>query len=428
MRPCRPPLALVVLLLGLAGCAASPALVAARSGDVAALRAGMASEAQRGALDDGAARELAGALASGIIERAKGLSGVDQVRALASCARPLRRALAARAETEDEVGAAAALVRIDAELDDPDTYVERAELEGTDPFRAVGAHGLVTRDDGELRRALMLDGDEAVRRGALRAAIDAGDTRDAAAVLEAARLDPSAPARLLAIGAAAAIGGDAVVLALRDRWATAGEAERQAIVQAWAARRSIDVGGREQLRWALFQPGTPALLAATVLARAGGAEKADAEGVLLRAIHAGVSRERVFAIARAPLGAPSVRAALESVARDADEAVVVAALARRLAIDGLTAATRRAVLARLLELAGGATAPAVSAKGALARARAYEAIPLLEREARAPEARVRSAAGVSLAVLGEPRRAAPLLADPDASVRLTVACAILRSP
>lgn len=428
MHPRRPPLALVVLLLGLAGCAASPSLVAARAGDAAALRAAIASEARRGALDDDAARELAQALAGGIVARAEGLTGLDEVRAVASCARSLDRALEARSRKMDEVGAAAALLRIEAELDDPDAYVERATTGASDPYRAVGARGLVTAKDGALRRALMLDGDETVRRAALRAAIDAGDPSDGAAVLEAARLDPSEPARLLAIRAAAAVGGDAVVLALRDRWATAAEVEREAIVQAWAARRALDVGGREQLRWALGQAGTPALLAASALMRADNADRADAMGVLLRAIEGGVSRERVLAIARAPLGADPVRAALEGAERDADEAVAAAALARRLSSGALAPSPRAVVIARLLELAGGASPQAVIAKGALAHAQAREAIPLLERETRAAEARVRSLAAVSLTLLGEPHRAAPLLADTDAKVRLTVACAILRAP
>jgi hypothetical protein len=430
MRPCQPLSALVVLLLGLAGCGASPSLQAARAGDANALRAAMASDHQRGALDDDEARELAEALASGIVERAKGLEGAKRLRAIATCARPLRHALKTRAAKEDEVGAIAALVRIDAELIDVDAYVERAAQAGGNPYRAVGARGLVTPEDSELRRALIVDHDQAVRREALRAAFDAGDAADSAMVLEAARLDPSPAARLAAIGAAGAIGTSAVVLALRDQWATAGEAERQAIAQAWAAPRALDAGGREQLRWGAGQAGMPALFAAILLAGTDDvspAVRAEAEGVLLRTIQGGVTRERVFAVAHAPLDS-SVRAALVKAEQDADEVVVAAALARRLSDDALTPSARRATVTRLLSLAGGATAPALLAKGALARAGAPEAIALLERELRAGEPRVRSAAGASLAVLGELRRAAPLLADPDANVRLTVACAILRAP
>src|SRR5262249_61069825 len=100
------------------------------------------------------------------------------------------------------------------------------------------------------RRRLTRGAAEQVRLRPLRAAREAADPADAGAVLEAARLDPYPLARTAAIRAAGAIGGQAVVLALKDLWAPADSWARQAIADAWSAPRSLDPGGRRELLWA----------------------------------------------------------------------------------------------------------------------------------------------------------------------------------
>src|SRR5262249_54158437 len=109
---------------------------------------------------------------------------------------------------------------------------------GSAAWRATAARAVVGEGDGPKRRTLILDGDQDVRIAALRASADVADAEDTSAVLEAARLDPHPLARTVAIRAAGAIGGERVVLALKDVWAGADEGSRHAIADAWATRAS----------------------------------------------------------------------------------------------------------------------------------------------------------------------------------------------
>jgi hypothetical protein len=85
-------------------------------------------------------------------------------------------------------------------------------------------------------RNLFLDGEQAVRVGALESSFDALDSSDLEALLEAARLDPYPAARSAAISAAGNIGGDSVVHTLSDMFVQATEDQRLTIVGAWALR------------------------------------------------------------------------------------------------------------------------------------------------------------------------------------------------
>jgi hypothetical protein len=393
---------------------------------------------QRG-VTAGEARDLSKATAEGVIERAKPPEGAADVRELATCARSLEGALSARAEKRDEIGAVAAMVEIEANILDPATMASHANFGRGDlspaqvAWRAVGARALVTKGAGGGRRVLMRDPDEDVRLAALKATLDVGETADAEAVLEAARLDPNPGARKLALRAAGAIGGERVVLGLHDIYAAAPVEERRAIADAWGSRRSIDVGGRRELAAILGgDAGGPGIEAALVLVRSSDARSPDAgaaQARLERAVREGASEDRALAIGAISLESDSVRAAILAASKESDDAVALAALGRRL--DALGAKgdpkERAEIVARLVKLAEGSSAHAIEARGILARARAPEARAILLRDRSSPEAKLREAAGVGLAVMGDLSAAATLLADRDARVRSRVACAILRA-
>ncbi|WP_433929576.1 hypothetical protein AB3662_38055 [Sorangium cellulosum] len=428
-------LAGLLSLAAVTGCASSASVRAAEAGRFDELRRSMIDELRRGALDSDDARAIARAVAEGEIARATPPSGVDRVRELRTCARPLEDALDERAAGSDAVATAAAMILLEAGLTDPESAKRYAREAGPgrDPARSAALRALETRalvaaEDGALRRARTLDGDQEVRLAALRAAIAAADPNDRSALLEAARLDPYPLARTIAVRAAGALGGREVVLALRDLWVLSDEPGREAIAEAWAAPRAIDAGGRAQLLWAIStQRGAPAIAAARALVRAGGEGAGEAVSVLLDAIRTSQSRDRIYAIRSAPLEDPAVRTALLKAQGDPDEAVVFAVHARHLdASPGIVAARERAAaVAWLMKLATGTSTRAVLARGALARAGVRAAVPLLERDLRSHEIPVREAAGTGLVELGDLPRAALLLADVDPQVRTSVACAIL---
>ncbi|WP_437997239.1 hypothetical protein WMF26_41305 [Sorangium sp. So ce185] len=428
-------LAGLLSLAAVVGCASSASMRAAEAGRFDELRRALHDELRRGALDSDDARAIARAVAEGEIARATPPSGIDLLRELRTCARPLEDALAERAAGSDAVATAAAMILLEAGLTEP----ERAKLYANDAaagrspdknaaLRALEARAFVAAEDGAARRARMLDGDQEVRVSALRAAIAAADPSDRGALLEAARLDPYPLARTLAIRAAGALGGREVVLALRDLWTLSDEPGREAIAEAWAAPRAIDAGGRAQLLWAIStQRGAPAIAAARGLVRAGGDGAGEAVAVLISAIRTSQTRDRVYAILSAPLEDASVRAALLEARADPDDAVAFAVHARH--VDApphlIAARERTAATAWLTKLATGTSTRAVLARGVLARAGVRSVVPLLERDLQSREIPVREAAGVGLVDLGEIPRAAPLVADADPRVRSAVACAIL---
>jgi hypothetical protein len=306
-------------------------------------------------------------------------------------------------------------------------------------FRAVGARALWGSEDGELRRKLFLDGDQAVRLAALRAAERAASAADTDALLDAARVDPFPMARTVAVRAAGAIGGERIVLALKDLWAAADPTLRQAIADAWGTPASIDAGGRRELSWAAdTQGGAPAIAAAYALVRAAnhaapipaGPGVADALGVIERAMKSGVTHERTFAITIAPLSVPALQKAVIEASNDTDEEVALAAVSRRLDTTflqgGASAADRPAPIATLLTAASsGEKMRGLVARNTLARAGAREVLPLLDKEASSSDAQARKAAGTAFVALGELPRAAVLAADADARVRDGVACSLL---
>jgi hypothetical protein len=417
------------------GCGGSAALRAAEAGRLVELRAALADELARGALDDEEARGIARAVAEGEILRARPPSGEARLMELRRCARHLEPALRERAAGADAIAPVAAMILLDAGLSDMKEAQEHAarmaraaEPDVAAAFRAVHARTLVGPGDGPARRKRLLDGDQAVRVAALRAAIVAADPHDREAVLDAARLDPYPLARTLAIRAAAQ-GGEAVALALRDVWVLADEPSREAIAETWASPRMMDAGGRKQLLWVIAtQRGAPGIAAARALAHAGGAGAADAIGVLVHAIEEGTTNDRIYAIHAVPFEDASARAALARAKDDPDEAVAVAALSRQVEALPLSSTDRTAAAARLLKLAAGTTTRAILAKDVLARAGFRQITAILLRDAASTDDRLRGAAAEGLIALGERPRAARLLADPEPHVRAAAACAMLSGP
>lgn len=420
------------------GCGGGPALRAAEQGDLVGARRVLASDAATAAVDEGEARDIAHAVLRREVERAKGDEGVKKLRELPSCAVALRDALEARsASSRDEVAAIATLMRFNARTLDHEGLADAAHAALASPgaspaWRAVEARSLVATEDGVRRRSLYLDGDQAVRLGALEASFDALDPSDVEGLLEAARLDPYPEAQAAAISAAGNIGGERVVHALGDMFVQADENQRLTIIGAWASPRAIGVGGREKLiRIAETETGPTQIAAAGVLVRRPGPGMEQASNVLARAVETGSTRERVFAIRAALLARENVRTAVVKAQEDTDLEVALAALERSLELypaagDGAKPKERAKVLEKLMVMAKGDGVRSLLARGALSRAGAREVLPLLKSDAKSENGQARKAAGYSLAALGEYGQAAVLAVDQDERVRTGVACAILQ--
>lgn len=435
LRHCSAFASLFVLFI--TGCGGGPALQAAERGDLAGVRKVLSADAAATAVDADEARDIAHEVLKREVANAKGDEGVKKLRELPSCAVALRDALAARGASKDEVAAVATLMRFDARAIDHDELgeVARAALgsPGASPtWRAVEARSLVGAEDGVRRRSLFLDGDQAVRVGALEASFDALDPSDMEGLLEAARLDPFPEARTAAISAAGNLGGERVVHAFYDLFVQAGEDERLTIIGAWASPRAFGSGGRDKLvRIAETESGPAQIAAAGVLVRRTGPGADQAAAILARAVETGSTRERVFAIRAALLQSALVRAAVVKAADDPDLDVALVALERTLELypaagDGAKPKERAEVIKKLMVMAKAPGVRAYMARAALARHGVRDVLPLLKDDAKSADGQARKSAGSSLAALGEYGRAAALAADPDERVRTGVACVLLR--
>lgn len=439
MRDARRTALCLSLFASLSSCGGAASLRAAEQGRIEGLAPLVDADVKRGAFDTTDAHELARAVARDMVAHAQGPEGAELVRGFVSCARPIDDALERRAEGGGPVAAAAVLVRVSARLAFSDEdYVPWAKARPGElgaEFRAVGARVLTTRAHGALRRKLFSDGEQEVRVAALTAAGIAADPADVEPLLESARLDPYPLARTLAIRAVGAIGGERVVIALKDLWARADEPSREAIADAWGSPRARAVGGLRELSWAVeTQRGPAAIAAASAITRGKAPDPVmdAATAVLARAIDEGSSRERIFAIQVAKLSSPSVREAVGRASSASDEDVMIAAASRRLGAapeEGSTSASeRRALVERLLAVArSDHKLPALLAKSALARAKVREVLPLLDRDAHGADAQARKGAGMALIALGELPRAAVVAADADPRVRASVSCALIRA-
>jgi hypothetical protein len=414
-------LACAVFTVG--GCGGSPALRAARRGDLGGLKAAIDRENARCKLDAATIHEIAKTVADREMRRSppsETMARIDEARA---CARPLSDSLEALGRVEGDVGAAATLALFDGGAADKDGAV-RLRRYGASPsplWRAVAARAAVGEELGPSRRTYYVDPDERVRLAAFRAALERADRADRSALLEAARLEPNPLGQALASRALGGIANGEVVLALRDLYARADEGVRQSIVDAWGQSEAAASGGiRELVRVAESDRGAPSIEAGWVLLRFAREQDAAAIGTraLLRGMGDGLARDRVLAIMEAPAADAQVGAALGNAARSTDPAVRIAALAR-LAESNVTRAKAQS------ELGAMAKAGSKQALYALARTGDHWAARGVATDLSSPDRETRLAAARVLIGVGDLASAADLLADPDPHVRMTTACALL---
>ena len=390
-------------------------------GDLPTLKRQIGSAAASGKMSQSDVVDLAEAVARREVRSAQGEDAVSRVFASRSCVNVVEPELRERAGAADDAAAGALLVLSEAGKIGRGTLVEKYQSASNGALRAVAARGTDSPRHASLRKRYFVDPDERVRREALRAAADAADASDLDIVLETARLDPDPMCRTLAMRAIGRIGGERAAVGLTDLWANADDTTKIAIVDAWAMPGVLAKGGRDSLvQVAEGAPSMAAVAAAGALLRVPGDTEPVGRAVLARAIREGTSEEQVAAIAMAPISDTDVIAAIDAVATSADPAVKVAALTRSLEIPARRAAARTA----LQTVAKGKDAAARQARLALAAALDVSVAPLLEKDLAAGGPASRELAALALFRLGKPSRMAPSLADPDPSVRMSVACAI----
>lgn len=441
-------IATALVAAALVGCG-DAALRAAERGDYAKLRAEIAQKHGSGSLSNGEARDLARAVAEREIETAKQEKDAEaRLRETRACSTEIDDALAERMKTHDGAGAEAALERLeDGSLGDGSArdYLGDAD----DRWRAVGARTLHRDGDAKRRREAIVDPSPRVRRSAIHASAEAKDAGDLDLLFETARVDPDLLLRNEALRAMSAIvrGSDAgrarageLALRLRDLWTSGDDAVREDVAVAWALAPVFESGGREALRVAIAEgKGPGALAAAGVVLRTAPKDqelRASAEGLLARTIDEGSRRDRLHAVAVArPEGI--VLDALRRASKEDDLDVRVPALARLLdaksdrdgaqkelervagyGVRGAKTAAGEAEDARLREHAS-------RARTALAQAGDVRIQAWIEQDLTSQDPHRRASAASALAAMGRAARAAPLLADADASVRTRAACTLL---
>ncbi len=409
---------------------------AASRGDHAALHDALVTRQAAGTLSTGDAADLAREVAGQDLRSAPPATAPDRVRDAYACAHELDDALADRMRVHDAAGADAALARIAGR--GLSLGAARVFATDADPrWRAVGVRALVRVEDRDARLRALLDDDPLVRRQAARAAHDAADAADLPALGEAARLDPEPIVRTESVRAIAALpatpGGQAADL-LRDLWTGGDDGLREDIALAWASPPIWSAGGQEALRVLVAAgrgPGAIEAAAAILRHEDASAEATQAAiGQIVRSVAMGPRPARMQSIAQAPLDRADVLAAVEHAASDEDLDVRVAALARLASATGPHAgADRRAqtsdAVSALEALAQPGSPVAQRARFALASAGDRRVQAWIEGDLSAPTPEDRLGAATSLATLGVPARAAPLLADADPAVRVRAACTIV---
>ncbi len=411
------------------GCAAPLSVKAAARGDLQGLKAAMAQERARGKLDQYRVGKVARAVAEREIREATGPDALARIEEARACSRPLSDSLEERARRSDDAGAVARLALLDSRPNSPGDREALVRKHAGSPnplWRAVAARAAVGTKLGDTRRKFFVDAVERVRLAALRAALDSPDPADASALTEAARLDPNPVAQSIAARAAGGISNKEIATSLRDRYATADEGLRQALVDAWGRPALAKAGGhRELIAVAENERGAPAIEAGALLLQMGTTAEARATGkrALLRGIQEGLSRDRVLALRRAPIAERDIVEAVEKASRDADVPVKIAALTRL----GEVADARTRAWAELRRLAD---AGARDALFALARAGDPGAIDAVAKELSSPDMETRLRAMNVLVDAGRFAYAAELLADAHPGVRMRTSCAVLsaRSP
>lgn len=434
----RSALLVIALTAPLFACG-NAALQAAQQGDDAKLKAEIQTRHAKGKLSNDDAARLARAVAEREISHAK-----DEKTALArlhdsrACALELDDALEERMKTRDGAGAEAALTRLeDGKLSE---RTARDWLDDADDrWRAVGTRTLHRDEDRAKRQAAIVSPNGQIRRSAIRAAGDAKDAADIDLLFETARVDPELMLRNEALRSISSIlrskedwakpkAADLAVR-LRDLWTAGDDAIKEDVAVAWGLTPVYENGGREALRVFIAEgKGPGAIAAAGVVTRMSQRDKdkdkgpdadlvASANALLARTIEGASRRDRLHALAVAKLDG-SILEATRKAAKDEDREVKIPALARLAETKSDATAARN----ELVEIASGGD---VRARHALASVGDLRVQAWIEQDLAASEPHRKTQAASALAALGRPARAAPLLVDPDPSVRTRAACTMM---
>jgi hypothetical protein len=417
--------------LALSACAPSGYVKTAYYGDLASLKKEIGEAKARRAIDRDGVVELARAVARRETRSVQGDEAIGRIRATRTCVNAVEPELRERAEAEDDAGAEALLVLFESGKIAKTALVDRYATSPSGALRAVAARGTTIARHAALRRSFFVDGDERVRQNAFRAAFEARDPADVPALLEAARLDPLPRNRSLAARAAGSAGGPSAVAGLRDVWAMADAEVRLSIVEAWGMAGAYSGGGddaaksptgEDQLvQVAESGDSLASVAAAGELMRHQGAGASVGRAVIIRAIGAGTTDERLVAIQLAPLGDPDALAAIQRAAQEPRGVARVVALARLLE----SKPHRKDALARLAEEAKGTDAASRQARAALAASEDPSVASLLIRELEGADPGQRERAALGLFRLGRAVDMAGALADSDPDVRFSVACSVV---
>lgn len=422
----------VLAVVAMTACAASPALRAAKDGDYRALRQRLDERQRAGDMALGEAAAIAEAVAAHEIRTASPAEAIDRVHDAAACARELDAPLEDRMRVHDAAGAEAALARIEGQGLAPGAARAFAR-DGDTSWRAVGTRGLVRPEDDAARIRALVDPEPIVRRAAARASRDAAFAEDFGPLAESARRDPDPLVRTEAVRAIAALpplpapaAADTASNVLRDLWTAGDVGLREDIATGWSSPTLWTAGGRDALIDRVGSgKGLGAIEAAGAILRqhrddAEAASLASAE--LARAMASGSARTRLAAIAETPVGRPELLAALRDASADENQVIRVAGLAR-LALTGDVPS--KGALEIIAAPGGPSPRIASQARFALAAAGDRRVQTWIEQDLSSSSPDDREGAAAALAMLGVASRAAPLLADADARVRVRAACTIL---
>lgn len=419
------------LLLALTACTSSSPLVqSAARGELAAHRAELGARLGAGSLGRAEARELALATAGHELRVAGGEQAVRRVLEAESCARELAGPLRARSRGRDAAAAEALMVLYEAGELSRGAALD-SERDADAAFRRVAVRALDLPGDHARRARYFEDSNGALRVVALRAAMIARDPDDEPLLRERARLDPEPDARSNAIRALALADAPKSDLAsfLESLFERAGTA-RSDIVVAWALSPTFEQGGREALLRLLQRETTSPeerAVTAHLLLRTQRDLAAFAEAQLVQVLNGTSNPARLLAL-RAPLPArPPLLDLVRALAQKegATTEIGIAAAEALLRLPSAPANERDAARARLLRVAGTDGLIGSHARAALARSGDRRVQAWLEHDLSAPDSVRKLMAARGLAALSVAGRAAPLLADSDASVRMRAACTIL---
>jgi HEAT repeat protein len=424
-----------------AGCAGGTIVDLARQGDLAGVKRSLASLTRDGSLlDRSVVERLSHATVAHDLSTVESEQAVRLVELLAPCAKGFSSELRERAKANDDAAAQATRVLLENGDVSLDTVIGRARRLKSDSWRAAMARALVGPGWGRLRRSLVDDADERVRRGALGAAAIAKDPDDLPGLLEASRLDPDVSSRRLALEAIGALGGARVALTLRDQWSDADSETRLGIVGAWDAPRIYGAGGSRELTWAAeTQDSKEAVAAAAALAGHEPDRKRGAKGaksspppdedralgrvLLARFVADGSDSEQSYAIELADPTDPLAREALEKAASGEDRSLRVAALARLVRIESMRPKSLESLRALCVQKDDVGRA----ARDALVEARDLSVVPLLLADLSDEKEETRARAAEDLVELGQLSVAASSLTDESLDVRARTACAVAAS-